>query len=86
APIFHQGRLAEDERLDLPGLAAALAPRGVPATPCSSTAEVLETALAEAREGDVVVTMSSGSFEGLPRRLAAELAARVGTTVSASPA
>jgi UDP-N-acetylmuramate: L-alanyl-gamma-D-glutamyl-meso-diaminopimelate ligase len=85
APIFHQGRLAEDERLDLPGLAAALAPRGVPATPCASTAEVLETALAEAREGDVVVTMSSGSFEGLPRRLAAELAARVGAPLSAAP-
>lgn len=77
APIFHQGRLQEDERLDLEGLSSALAARGVEATACASTGEILERALGEAREGDVVVTMSSGSFEGMPRRLAAELAARV---------
>jgi UDP-N-acetylmuramate-alanine ligase len=36
---------------------------------CADTAQVLEMALAEAREGSVLVTMSSGSFEGMPHRL-----------------
>ena len=35
--------------------------------------DVLATALAEAREGDVIVTMSSGSFDGMPQRLLASL-------------
>lgn len=73
APIFHQGRLAPEDRLDLPGLAEALAVRGVAATVCESNDEVLARALEEAREGDVYVTMSSGSFDGMPRRLLAGL-------------
>lgn len=73
APIFHQGRLAPDERLDLPGLAETLADRQVPATVCQSNDELLARALAEAGDGDVYVTMSSGSFDGMPRRLLAGL-------------
>jgi UDP-N-acetylmuramate: L-alanyl-gamma-D-glutamyl-meso-diaminopimelate ligase len=76
APTFHAGRLAPDERLDFAELAAALSAGGVPATLCASPAEVLERALAESRPGDVVVTMSSGSFEGLPQRLLERLGAR----------
>jgi UDP-N-acetylmuramate: L-alanyl-gamma-D-glutamyl-meso-diaminopimelate ligase len=76
APLFHLGRLAPEERLDLPELADALTAAGVPATACTGTDELFERAVEEAREGDVLVTMSSGSFEGLPRRLAAELAGR----------
>ncbi|MGE5234027.1 MAG: UDP-N-acetylmuramate--L-alanine ligase [Acidobacteriota bacterium] len=73
APTFHAGRLSEGERLDLPGLCAALAHRGVAATACRSVDEVIAQALAEARPGDVLVTMSSGSFDGAPRRLLAAL-------------
>ncbi len=69
APIFHAGRLADEERLDLDALSKALGERGVEARTTGSTEETLETILAEGRPGDVVVTMSSGSFEGLPRRL-----------------
>jgi hypothetical protein len=41
----------------------------VPATVCADNGEVLRRALEEAREGSVLVTMSSGSFEGMPHRL-----------------
>ena len=44
-----------------------------------STDEVLRRALDEARAGDVLVTMSSGSFDGMPHRLAAAISS------SASP-
>jgi UDP-N-acetylmuramate: L-alanyl-gamma-D-glutamyl-meso-diaminopimelate ligase len=75
APTFHLGRLAPEERLDFGALAAALTESGVPTTFCASTDEVFQRALDEAREGDVLVTMSSGSFDGMPQRLAAALAA-----------
>jgi UDP-N-acetylmuramate: L-alanyl-gamma-D-glutamyl-meso-diaminopimelate ligase len=73
APIFHNGRLAPEERLDFGALAASLTAAGVPATLCADGAEVLRRALEEAREGSVLVTMSSGSFEGMPHRLMAAL-------------
>jgi UDP-N-acetylmuramate: L-alanyl-gamma-D-glutamyl-meso-diaminopimelate ligase len=69
APIFHSGRLAADERLDFGALAGELTAAGVPSTLCAGSEDVLRRALAEASDGDVVATMSSGSFEGLPGRL-----------------
>lgn len=74
APTFHLGRLAPEERLDFGVLARQVTAAGVPTTLCESTDEVYRRTLEEAREGDVVVTMSSGSFEGMPHRLAAALA------------
>jgi UDP-N-acetylmuramate: L-alanyl-gamma-D-glutamyl-meso-diaminopimelate ligase len=76
APIFHAGRLAAEDRLDLERLTAELAARGVPATAAATDESLFSTALAEARAGDVVVCMSSGSFAGIPARLAAAIAAR----------
>jgi UDP-N-acetylmuramate: L-alanyl-gamma-D-glutamyl-meso-diaminopimelate ligase len=73
APIFHGGRLAPEERLDFGALADELTASGVPATLCADNGEVLRQALAEAGEGSVMVTMSSGAFEGLPQRLMAGL-------------
>ena len=70
APIFHRARLTETERLDLAGLAEELTSGGVPARALESIDEVEATIVAETRPGDVVVTMSSGSFAGLPQRLA----------------
>ncbi|HEX9669713.1 MAG TPA: Mur ligase family protein [Thermoanaerobaculia bacterium] len=77
APTFHAGRLDPEERLDFGALARALAAAGVPAALCADAEEVLSRALAEAQPGDVLVTMSSGAFEGLPHRLAEGLSARV---------
>jgi UDP-N-acetylmuramate: L-alanyl-gamma-D-glutamyl-meso-diaminopimelate ligase len=70
APIFHRQRLSEEERLDLGALADELAAAGVDSRALDSIEAVAEAALAEARPGDVLVTMSSGSFGGLPGRLA----------------
>lgn len=76
APTFHAGRLSESERLDLPALAHAISAAGTPATAYDNVDAALRAALAEAHAGDVLVTMSSGSFAGAPRRLAEALATR----------
>ena len=76
APIFHAGRLSDEERLDLPLLAERLEGRGVAVAVCASLDALIERALAEAEPGDVLATMSSGSFGGAPARLLAELGER----------
>ncbi len=68
APIFHHQRLGA-ERLDAPALVRELIAAGIDARACTSVDELFAVALAEAREGDVIVTMSSGSFDSLPQRL-----------------
>jgi UDP-N-acetylmuramate: L-alanyl-gamma-D-glutamyl-meso-diaminopimelate ligase len=73
APTFHNGRLAPEERLDFGDLAATLTREGVPADTYADNAELMRQALDEARDGSVLVTMSSGSFEGMPHRLIAAL-------------
>jgi UDP-N-acetylmuramate: L-alanyl-gamma-D-glutamyl-meso-diaminopimelate ligase len=73
APTFHNGRLAPEERLDFGALAATLRADGVAADLCADNAELIRHALAEARDGSVLVTMSSGSFDGTPHRLLAAL-------------
>jgi UDP-N-acetylmuramate: L-alanyl-gamma-D-glutamyl-meso-diaminopimelate ligase len=73
APIFHAGRLEEEERLDLTDLAEQVTAAGTPVTVCGDLDEVLRRGLEEALPGTVLVTMSSGSFEGMPRRLLAAL-------------
>ncbi|MEM6793968.1 MAG: Mur ligase family protein [Acidobacteriota bacterium] len=73
APIHYRERLSAEETLDLPALTASLEDAGTSARALGSIGELYDLALAEARPGDVWVTMSSGSFEGLPGRLAAGL-------------
>ncbi len=75
APTFYGGRLSAGETLDFAALAVELAADGVAAVRCAGTDELLAEAVAGSRPGDVLVTMSSGSFDGLPRRLLAALAA-----------
>lgn len=74
APTFHAGRLSDEERLDFAALAAELNRTGGNATAFATNAGLLAAALAEARPGDVLITMSSGAFEGMPAKLAASLA------------
>jgi UDP-N-acetylmuramate: L-alanyl-gamma-D-glutamyl-meso-diaminopimelate ligase len=70
APIFHRDRLAPEDRLDLAALAADLTAAGTPCVLAEDLDALRTRLLAEAAPGDVVLTMSSGSFGGLPRRLA----------------
>jgi UDP-N-acetylmuramate: L-alanyl-gamma-D-glutamyl-meso-diaminopimelate ligase len=76
APLFHAARLDEAERLDLEALVRELQRGGTPAEAPPTVEALLERALDLARPGDVVAFMSSGSFSGLPRRMAGALAAR----------
>lgn len=69
APVYYAGRFLPDQLLDRDTLAAALVAGGVEAEACPSIDAMLERAVALARPGDVFVSMSSGSFEGLPTRL-----------------
>ena len=71
APLFHAGRLAEEDRLDLPRLVEALRDRGVQAVAAATIDDTLARTNELARPGDVVVTMSSGAFGNLPRRIVA---------------
>ncbi len=73
APTFHNGRLPPEERLDFAALAADLTAAGVPTDLCADNVSLLRQALAEASDGSVLVTMSSGSFEGMPQKLMAGL-------------
>jgi UDP-N-acetylmuramate: L-alanyl-gamma-D-glutamyl-meso-diaminopimelate ligase len=76
APVFHRGRLPEEELLDVEALAGELQKQGVDATACESLDQVRHLALSEAREGDVLVSMSSGAFDGLPHGLLEALGGR----------
>jgi UDP-N-acetylmuramate: L-alanyl-gamma-D-glutamyl-meso-diaminopimelate ligase len=73
APTFHGGRLSPEERLDFAALAAALTAAGTQASRSADLDGLLAQVVAESRPGDVLVTMSSGSFENLPQRLLAAL-------------
>ncbi len=75
APIFHHARLAPEDRLDLATLAAGLSVAGTPCVLAPDLESLRAEVLAEVRPGDVVLTMSSGSFGGLPRDLAAAVLA-----------
>ncbi len=74
APIFYRDRLEPGDRLDLERLAKELTEEGREVFLGEDVESLAARALAKARPGDVVVTMSSGSFEGLPRRLHEALA------------
>jgi UDP-N-acetylmuramate: L-alanyl-gamma-D-glutamyl-meso-diaminopimelate ligase len=69
APVHYADRWPADELLDLSALAADLRAAGVEAAVAQDSAGVLDRALGWAAAGDVFVTMSSGSFDGLPQRL-----------------
>ena len=73
APVFYAERFRPEERIDFAELAEELTGEGVEAKACASNEELQARALAGAREGDVLVTMSSGSFDGMPHRLLAAL-------------
>ncbi len=76
APLYYAERLAPEERIDFAELARELAGSGIEAEATASIDQLFARALEEAAPGDVVVTMSSGSFASLPHRLLEALRAR----------
>ncbi len=78
APVFHAGRLDDAERLDLAALRQRLEERGTLALAPSDVESLFQQALDLARPGDVLATMSSGAFAGIPHRLLEALGGRQG--------
>ena len=76
APVFHARRVPPEELLDLPGIAAHLRSSGISVVLTESIDELFASLFAGLEEGDVAVTMSSGSFDGLPVRLVTALEER----------
>jgi len=74
APVFHAGRLAAGEAIDRDALCAELTAAGTPAEAATSLDDLFERALGVLEPGDLVLTMSSGAFGDMPRRLLAALA------------
>ena len=78
APLAHGDRLRREghEVLDLETLVADLRAADIDAQLAESTDDLLHRVARDARSGDVVATMSSGSFDGLPSKLVEALADR----------
>lgn len=73
APVF-RASLPEAERLSIGQLIADLTAAGRRARAPGSTAEIVQLVAAEAREGDLVLVMSNGGFDGIHDQLLAGLA------------
>ena len=78
APVYFKENdpIPPDSRLDVEMLAKAIAARGPAAFACASIAAIAERMLADCRPGDVLLCMSNGPFEDLPKRLLQSLRAR----------
>ncbi|HVE66228.1 MAG TPA: UDP-N-acetylmuramate--L-alanine ligase [Thermoanaerobaculia bacterium] len=68
-PVFHANRLKPEERIDRSALLARFATDGKPAFAPESLHEIPGILRENAREGDVLLLMSSGAFGGLPETL-----------------
>jgi UDP-N-acetylmuramate: L-alanyl-gamma-D-glutamyl-meso-diaminopimelate ligase len=80
-PVFHANRLKPEERIDRKEILRRFTgngwppstPAGKPAYAPATLEEIPEILRGEAREGDVLLLMSSGAFGGLPETLLGEL-------------
>jgi UDP-N-acetylmuramate: L-alanyl-gamma-D-glutamyl-meso-diaminopimelate ligase len=75
-PVNRSQQIAEDERLSPERVCAWLAERGRPAKALASADLISDFLASELREGDVLLILSNGSFDGLGDKLLARLGAR----------
>ncbi len=73
AGVFRSEALAENERLDLPELAADIQKHGSHARLIDDADQIVERAAPELRSGDVVAILSNGGFGGIYEKLPARL-------------
>jgi UDP-N-acetylmuramate: L-alanyl-gamma-D-glutamyl-meso-diaminopimelate ligase len=73
AAVFRSEAVPENERLELPALAADIQQNGRPARLLADADEIVQTVAPELRSGDVVAILSNGGFGGIYEKLPARL-------------
>lgn len=73
ANVFRSEAIPENERLELPALAAEIKQNGRPARLLADADTIVETIAPELRSGDVVAILSNGGFGGIYDKLPALL-------------
>jgi UDP-N-acetylmuramate: L-alanyl-gamma-D-glutamyl-meso-diaminopimelate ligase len=86
ANVFRSDLVPEDERLELPALAAEVQANGRPARLLADADAIVQTIAPEMRSGDVVAILSNGGFGGIYDKLPARLKELVQGRSSASAA
>ncbi len=75
AGVFRSEAVPENERLELPALAAEIQQNGRPARLLADADAIVQTIAPELRSGDVVAILSNGGFGGIYEKLPARLRA-----------
>ena len=86
AGVFRSEAVPENERLELPELAADIQNHGRGARLIANADEIVETIAPEMRSGDVVAILSNGGFGGIYEKLPARLRALAGEANALDPA
>ncbi len=73
AGVFRSEAVPENERLELPALAAEINQHGRPARLLADADAIVQTIAPELRSGDVVAILSNGGFGGIYEKLPARL-------------
>jgi len=73
AGVFRSEAVPENERLELPSLAAEIKQNGRPARLLADADAIVQTVAQEMRSGDVVAILSNGGFGGIYEKLPARL-------------
>jgi UDP-N-acetylmuramate: L-alanyl-gamma-D-glutamyl-meso-diaminopimelate ligase len=73
AGVFRSEAVPENERLELPALAAEVKQNGRPARLLPDSDSIVQTVAPEMRSGDVVAILSNGGFGGIYEKLPARL-------------
>jgi len=86
AGVFRSDAVPENERLELPELAADIQKHGTHARLIGDADEIVLTIAPEMRSGDVVAILSNGGFGGIYEKLPARLRALAGEAASVNAA
>ena len=79
ANVFRSEAIPENERLELPSLAAEIKQHGRPARLLADADAIVQTIAPELHSGDVVAILSNGGFGGIYEKLPARLRELAGT-------
>jgi len=86
AGVFRSDAVPENERLELPELAADIQKHGTHARLIGDADEIVLTIAPEMRSGDVVAILSNGGFGGIYKKLPARIRALAGEAASVNAA